>query len=61
MPYRIDFLRQLVPVVVLYVLSNKEQAIIGTSLLGQFDERLLPSTNSGQLETGHLLESCIYD
>jgi hypothetical protein len=61
MPYRIDFLRQLVPVVVLYVLSNKEQAIIGTSLLGQFDERLLPSTNSWQLETGHLLESCIYD
>jgi hypothetical protein len=30
-------------------------------LLGDFNERLPPTTNSGQLEVGHLLESCIYD
>jgi hypothetical protein len=30
-------------------------------LLGDFDERLPPPTDSGQLEVGHLLESCIYD
>jgi hypothetical protein len=30
-------------------------------LLGDFDERLPSPTNSGQLEVGHLLESCIYD
>jgi hypothetical protein len=30
-------------------------------LLGDFDVRLPPPTDSGQLEVGHLLESCIYD
>jgi hypothetical protein len=30
-------------------------------LLGNFDERLPPPTDSGQLEVGHLLEGCIYD
>jgi hypothetical protein len=59
--YRVDFLRQLVPVIVLHVLLDKKQAIIGAGLLGYFDERLAPPTNSGQLEVGHLLESCIYD
>jgi hypothetical protein len=59
--YRVDFLRQLVPVIVLHVLLDKKQAIIGASLLGDFDERLPPPTNSGQLEVGHLLESCIYN
>jgi hypothetical protein len=59
--YLVDFLRQLVPVIVLHVLPDKKQAIIRASLLGDFDERLPPPTNSGQLKVGHLLESCIYD
>jgi hypothetical protein len=58
---RVDFLRQFVPVIVLHVLPDKKQAIIGAGLLGDFDERLTPPTDSWQLEVGHLLESCIYD
>jgi hypothetical protein len=59
--YWVDFLRQLVPVIVLHVLPDKKQRIIGAGLLGGFSERLPPPIDSGQLEVGHLLESCIYD
>jgi hypothetical protein len=59
--YRVDFLRHLVPVIVLHVLLDKKQAIVGAGLLGNFDERLLPPTDPGQLEVGDLLEGCIYD
>jgi hypothetical protein len=59
--YWVDLLRQLVPVIVLLILLDKKQAIIRAGLLGDFDEWLPPPTNSGQLEVGHLLESCIYD
>jgi hypothetical protein len=59
--YRVDFLRHLVPVIVLHVLPDKKQPIVVADLLGNFDERFPPPTESGKLEVGHLLEGCTYD